>query len=69
MIWPMSIIMKALTSNDDKEIKYCIQTYKRHMVERALYMNPFIKMIQRNLLEVGLLGQIPCLVNYYGRRY
>ena len=26
MIWPMSIIMKALTSNDDKEIKYCIQT-------------------------------------------
>lgn len=29
MIWPMSIIMKALTSNDDKEIKYCIQTLQK----------------------------------------
>lgn len=26
MIWPMSIIMKALTSTDDKEIQQCIQT-------------------------------------------
>ena len=26
MIWPMSIIMRALTSYDDKEIKYCIDT-------------------------------------------
>ena len=26
MIWPMSIIMKAFTSNDDKEIKWCIET-------------------------------------------
>lgn len=26
MIWPMSIIMKALTSKDDKEIQQCIQT-------------------------------------------
>lgn len=24
MIWPMSIIMRAMTSNDDKEIKHCI---------------------------------------------
>ena len=24
MIWPMSIMMKAFTSNDDKEIKECI---------------------------------------------
>ncbi|MCU7694279.1 glycoside hydrolase family 125 protein [Haoranjiania flava] len=29
MIWPMSIIMKALTSNDDKEIKWCIDTLKK----------------------------------------
>lgn len=26
MIWPMSIIMRAFTSNDDKEIKWCIET-------------------------------------------
>jgi uncharacterized protein len=26
MIWPMSIIMRGLTSTDDKEIKYCLDT-------------------------------------------
>jgi meiotically up-regulated gene 157 (Mug157) protein len=29
MIWPMSIIMKALTSNDDKEIKWSIDTLRK----------------------------------------
>jgi meiotically up-regulated gene 157 (Mug157) protein len=28
MIWPMSITMKGLTSKDDKEIKWCINTLK-----------------------------------------
>lgn len=26
MIWPMSIMMKAFTSDDDEEIKWCVQT-------------------------------------------
>ena len=26
MIWPMSIMMKAFTSQDDEEIKWCIKT-------------------------------------------
>lgn len=26
MIWPMSIMMKAFTSTDDKEIKWCVET-------------------------------------------
>ena len=26
MIWPMSIMMKAFTSNDDEEIKWCVET-------------------------------------------
>ena len=26
MIWPISIIMRGITSNDNKEIKYCIDT-------------------------------------------
>jgi meiotically up-regulated gene 157 (Mug157) protein len=28
MIWPMSLIMKAITSNSDDEIKYCIRTLR-----------------------------------------
>jgi meiotically up-regulated gene 157 (Mug157) protein len=28
MIWPMSLIMKAMTSNDDQEIKYCVKTLR-----------------------------------------
>jgi uncharacterized protein len=24
MVWPMSIVMQGLTSNNDKEIKYCL---------------------------------------------
>lgn len=29
MVWPMSITMKALTSTDDKEIKWCIDTLQK----------------------------------------
>jgi len=29
MIWPMSIIMRALTSNDDAEIKVCIEQLRK----------------------------------------
>jgi len=29
MIWPMSITMRALTSTDDAEIKYCIETLQK----------------------------------------
>lgn len=28
MIWPLGIIMRALTSNDDKEISYCLRVLK-----------------------------------------
>ena len=28
MVWPMSITVRALTSNDDKEIKWCIKTLR-----------------------------------------
>lgn len=28
MVWPMSIIMKAMTSSDDKEIAWCIKTLR-----------------------------------------
>ena len=29
MIWPMSIIMRAMTSTNDEEIRECVQTLKR----------------------------------------
>ena len=29
MIWPMSIIMRGLTSNDENEIKYCLNTLQK----------------------------------------
>lgn len=29
MIWPMSIIMRGLTSTDEKEIKYCLDTLQK----------------------------------------
>ena len=29
MIWPMAIIMKAMTSNSDKEIAACIETLRK----------------------------------------
>jgi meiotically up-regulated gene 157 (Mug157) protein len=29
MIWPMSLIMRGITSTNDEEIKYCIQTLQK----------------------------------------
>ena len=29
MIWPLSIIMRGLTSTDDKEIKWCLDTLQK----------------------------------------
>ena len=45
-IWPMSLIMRATTSNDEKEIRYCIETLRDtdggtgFMHESFLKVNP-----------------------------
>ena len=44
MIWPLSIIMRGLTSNNEAEIKKCLRMLKNPMQEQDLCMNLSIKM-------------------------
>ena len=37
MIWPLSIIMRGLTSNDDKEIKYCLDSLAKKPCRHRFY--------------------------------
>jgi len=43
MIWPMSLIMKAMTSADDEEIKYCIRTLRDTDAETGFMHESFHK--------------------------
>ncbi|MFZ1290086.1 MAG: glycoside hydrolase family 125 protein [Melioribacteraceae bacterium] len=43
MIWPMTIIMRALTSNDDDEIKNCLSTLKKTHGETGFMHETFHK--------------------------
>ncbi|UKT65625.1 glycoside hydrolase family 125 protein [Pedobacter mucosus] len=43
MIWPMSITMRALTSNNDAEIKYCIDTLKKTHAGKGFMHESFNK--------------------------
>ena len=43
MIWPMSLIMKAMTSSDDKEIQYCIRTLRDTDAETGFMHESFHK--------------------------
>jgi len=43
MVWPMSIIMKALTSNNDAEIKACISTLQRTHADTGFMHESFHK--------------------------
>ena len=43
MIWPMSITMRGLTSKDDKEIKYCIDTLRKTHAETGFMHESFNK--------------------------
>lgn len=75
-IWPMSIIMRALTSNDDNEISQCLQTLKESTADTN-FMHESVEEInvkdinqfslKKTMLQVlhalGLLGQILYLAN------
>ncbi|MDR2621785.1 MAG: glycoside hydrolase family 125 protein [Dysgonamonadaceae bacterium] len=43
MIWPMSLIIKAMTSNDAKEIKYCLTTLRDTDAETGFMHESFNK--------------------------
>lgn len=43
MIWPMSITMRALTSKDDAEIKYCISTLQKTHAGKGFMHESFHK--------------------------
>ncbi|MGN0068620.1 MAG: glycoside hydrolase family 125 protein [Prevotella sp.] len=43
MVWPMSIMMKAFTSQDDDEIKWCIETLQRTDAGTGLMHESFNK--------------------------
>ncbi|HCY42686.1 MAG TPA: metal-independent alpha-mannosidase [Prolixibacteraceae bacterium] len=43
MVWPMSIIMRAMTSNDDKEIAWCIKTLRNTDADTGFMHETFHK--------------------------
>ena len=43
MVWPMSIIMRGLTSTNDKEIKYCLQMLQRSSASTGFMHESFHK--------------------------
>ena len=53
-IWPIAITMRGLTSNNDAEIRECIQMLVKHMAEQDSCMNLSIKMILRTSHVNGL---------------
>lgn len=63
MIWPLSIIVQALTSKDEKEIRTCLQILKKTHSGTGFMHETFHKDNRRNIPVYGLFGQIPFLVN------
>ena len=61
MIWPMSIMMRAFTSKDDKEIRQCIEILMNTDAGTGSYMKASIRTMPISLLVSGLLGRTLCL--------
>lgn len=56
MIWPMSIIMRGLTSSDPAELKAVLKPFGKLKVIQVSCTNPFIKMTPGNLPDPGSHG-------------
>lgn len=63
MIWPMSIMMKAFTSQDDEEIKFCIKMLMDTDAGTGFMHESFHKDDSKNLHAHGLHGKIHCSGN------
>lgn len=63
MVWPMSIMMKAFTSQDDNEIQSCVKMLMSTDAGTGLCMSLSIKIMQKSLRVLGLHGRIRCLEN------
>ena len=56
MIWPMSIIMRAMTSSDDQEIAWCIKTLRNTDADTGFMHETFHKDDPSNFSVRGLPG-------------
>ena len=63
MIWPMSIIMRAFTADNDGEIRQCIRMLRDTDGGTGLCTNLSTKIIRLNSPGIGSPGRIPCSGN------
>jgi hypothetical protein len=74
MIWPMSIIMKAMTSTDDKEIQWCIKTLRDTDADTGFMHETFHKDDPSNFTRSWfawvntLFGELILKVVYNGKK-
>ena len=62
-IWPMSIIMKAFTTDDSEEIRACLKQLRDTDGGTGFMHESFHSEDAADLLVPGLPGQILCSVN------
>jgi len=63
MIWPMSIMMRALASDSDAEIRECLLWLKRSHAQTGFMHEAFDQDILLILRGSGSRGQTACLAN------
>jgi hypothetical protein len=64
MIWPMSQLLRALTSRDDAEIAGCLRAIKATHGGTGSSTNPSIRTIRPATHAVGLPGRTRCSVSW-----
>lgn len=65
MIWPMSIMMKAFTSQNDEEIKTCVKMLMDTEAGTGFMHESFHKDNPAKFTAPGLHGKTHCLANSF----